>query len=64
MPSSSLSEQLTTPNGIQYKQPLGLFINNEFVQARSDETIIAVNPASVYSCMTLLGFMLTFPPAQ
>ncbi|KAI8651732.1 Aldedh domain-containing protein [Fusarium keratoplasticum] len=44
MAPSPLSVQLTAPNGVTYEQPLGLFINNEFVAARSGETIDAVNP--------------------
>ncbi|KAJ4239392.1 mitochondrial aldehyde dehydrogenase [Fusarium falciforme] len=44
MAPSPLSVQLTAPNGVTYEQPLGLFINNEFVAAQSGETIDAVNP--------------------
>ncbi|RSL85208.1 hypothetical protein CEP52_016211 [Fusarium oligoseptatum] len=44
MASSSLFAQLTAPNGVAYKQPLGLFINNEFVAAQSNQTIEAINP--------------------
>ncbi|KAL2672840.1 hypothetical protein Neosp_013556 [[Neocosmospora] mangrovei] len=44
MASSSLFAQLTAPNSVAYKQPLGLFINNEFVAAKSGQTIEAVNP--------------------
>ncbi|RSL74989.1 hypothetical protein CEP51_011291 [Fusarium floridanum] len=44
MASSSLFAQLTAPNGVAYKQPLGLFINNEFVAAQSGQTIEAINP--------------------
>ncbi|RSL90848.1 hypothetical protein CDV31_015608 [Fusarium ambrosium] len=44
MASSSLFAQLTAPNGVTYKQPLGLFINNEFVAAQSGQTIEAINP--------------------
>jgi len=47
MASSPLFAQLTAPNGVAYKQPLGLFINNEFVAAQSGQTIAAVNPLSV-----------------
>ncbi|KAK0383202.1 hypothetical protein NLU13_9115 [Sarocladium strictum] len=35
---------LTAPNGCAYKQPTGLFINNEFVPAKSGETLETVNP--------------------
>ncbi|EEH07077.1 retinal dehydrogenase [Histoplasma capsulatum G186AR] len=41
---SSLSIDLTAPNGREYTQPLGLFINNEFVAAKSGEKIISINP--------------------
>ncbi|KAI1080763.1 aldehyde dehydrogenase [Whalleya microplaca] len=35
---------LIAPNGLTYSQPTGLFINNEFVPAKSGETIETVNP--------------------
>lgn len=41
---SGLSAELTAPNGRKYTQPLGLFINNEFVAAKSGQTIVSVNP--------------------
>ncbi|ODH21995.1 hypothetical protein ACO22_05592 [Paracoccidioides brasiliensis] len=41
---SVLSEKLTAPNGLEYIQPLGLFINNEFVEARSGKKITSINP--------------------
>lgn len=37
---------ITTPNGHSYKQPTGLFINNEFVAA-SGQTITSLDPAYV-----------------
>lgn len=43
--SSDLFQELTAPNGVKYEQPLGLFINNEFVAARSCKKITTVNPA-------------------
>lgn len=36
---------LTAPNGCQYKQPVGLFINNQFVPSKSGERIATINPA-------------------
>ncbi|KAG9658769.1 aldehyde dehydrogenase, partial [Aureobasidium melanogenum] len=36
---------LTAPNGKTYTQPLGLFINNEFVKAKSDSTITSIYAA-------------------
>lgn len=58
MISSSLFAQLTAPNGITYRQPLGLFINNEFVAAQSGQTIAAINPLSVKVCILLPALTL------
>lgn len=44
---SSLSVQLTAPNGRTYAQPIGLFINNEFVASKSGEKIASINPSYV-----------------
>lgn len=41
---SDLFVELTAPNGHKYKQPRGLFINNEFVKSKSGETISSINP--------------------
>jgi aldehyde dehydrogenase (NAD+) len=41
---SDLLVELTAPNGRKYKQPRGLFINNEFVASKSGETITSINP--------------------
>jgi hypothetical protein len=41
---SDLFVELTAPNGRKYKQPRGLFINNEFVKSQSGETITSINP--------------------
>ncbi|CAJ2500214.1 Uu.00g030670.m01.CDS01 [Anthostomella pinea] len=38
------SIDLTAPNGTSWKQPTGLFINNEFVPAKSGDTLETVNP--------------------
>ncbi|KAL6716442.1 mitochondrial aldehyde dehydrogenase [Lecanora helva] len=52
---SDLFVNLKAPNGRQYKQPLGLFINNEFVKSSSGDKITSINPtdekeiASVYA---------------
>ncbi|KAF6821020.1 putative aldehyde dehydrogenase [Colletotrichum sojae] len=35
---------LTAPNGRSWSQPLGLFIDNEFVQSSNGETLTTVNP--------------------
>ncbi|EXL39907.1 aldehyde dehydrogenase (NAD+) [Fusarium oxysporum f. sp. radicis-lycopersici 26381] len=45
MASSATIAELTAPNGVKYQQPLGLFINNEFVPAKSGTYISSVNPA-------------------
>ena len=44
---SDLFVELTAPNGRKYKQPRGLFINNEFVKSKSGETITSINPRYV-----------------
>lgn len=46
---SNLSVQLTAPNGRSYTQPIGLFINNEFVASKSGEKIASINPSYVES---------------
>jgi aldehyde dehydrogenase (NAD+) len=40
------SVKLTLPSGKEYTQPTGLFINNDFVKAKSGETFDAINPAT------------------
>lgn len=42
--SSSLSTSITLPNGKSYDQPLGLFINNEFVASSSGAEIDVIDP--------------------
>ncbi|KAG7423144.1 Aldehyde dehydrogenase [Fusarium oxysporum f. sp. raphani] len=43
--SQQLLRELTAPNGLKYTQPLGLFINNEWVLSSSGETIETLSPA-------------------
>ncbi|KAJ5812019.1 hypothetical protein N7474_008320 [Penicillium riverlandense] len=43
---SDVSVQLTAPNGRSYTQPIGLFINNEFVKSRSGEKFASINPSN------------------
>ncbi|OQD72453.1 hypothetical protein PENDEC_c021G02303 [Penicillium decumbens] len=43
---SSLSVQLTAPNGRVWTQPTGLFINNQWVKSSTDEKIVSINPAT------------------
>lgn len=45
---TDLSVQLTAPNGRTWTQPVGLFINNEWVKSSNSEKIVSVNPAYVY----------------
>jgi aldehyde dehydrogenase (NAD(P)+) len=48
--------ELTAPNGKKWTQPLGLFINNEFVKSSNGQTITSINPACVTRvCITSLG---------
>ncbi|ERT01520.1 hypothetical protein HMPREF1624_02771 [Sporothrix schenckii ATCC 58251] len=53
-----LEVKLTAPNGKTWTQPLGLFINNEFVKSSNGETIASINPSteqeicSVYAAST------------
>lgn len=42
--SSSLSATIELPNGKSYEQPLGLFINNEFVASSSGAQINVIDP--------------------
>ncbi|QKX62743.1 uncharacterized protein TRUGW13939_09906 [Talaromyces rugulosus] len=37
---------LTAPNSVQYLQPTGLFINNEFVASKSGQTLSTIDPAT------------------
>ncbi|KAF7557408.1 hypothetical protein G7Z17_g706 [Cylindrodendrum hubeiense] len=37
---------LQAPNGVEYRQPTGLFINNEFVESSSNKTIVSLDPAT------------------
>lgn len=50
---SDLAVELTAPNGRKYTQPTGLFINNEWVKAKSGEKITSINPTQVNSNPTL-----------
>lgn len=42
----SLFTTVKLPNGVEYKQPTGLFINNEWVKSSSGETIESINPST------------------
>ncbi|KAK5163148.1 mitochondrial aldehyde dehydrogenase [Saxophila tyrrhenica] len=41
---SSLTVELTAPNGVKYTQPTGLFINNEWVASSKGNKITSINP--------------------
>jgi aldehyde dehydrogenase (NAD+) len=43
---SSLFQELKIPNGMVYKQPIGLFINNEFVASKSGKKFAVENPSN------------------
>jgi hypothetical protein len=45
--SLKMEVELTAPNGKKWAQPLGLFINNEFVKSSNGQKIASVNPTSV-----------------
>ncbi|KAH7126426.1 aldehyde dehydrogenase domain-containing protein [Dactylonectria estremocensis] len=38
--------ELEAPNGVKWTQPTGLFINNEFVESSSGQTITSIDPAT------------------
>ena len=40
------SVKLTLPSGKEYTQPTGLFINNQFIKAKSGKSFDAINPAT------------------
>lgn len=42
--TSDLSIKLTTPNGVTYNQPVGLFINNEWRHSKLGDNITVISP--------------------
>ncbi|OMP84376.1 Aldehyde dehydrogenase [Diplodia seriata] len=42
----ALSTEITAPNGRKWTQPLGLFINNEFVPSQSGRKLATIDPAT------------------
>ncbi|VUC28959.1 unnamed protein product [Clonostachys rosea] len=44
--ATTLNQDLNAPNGAKYTQPLGLFINNEWRAAKSDNTIQVISPST------------------
>lgn len=49
---SRMEVELTAPNGKKWMQPLGLFINNEFVQSSKEQRITSINPTFVATYTT------------
>lgn len=47
---SRMEVELAAPNGRKWTQPLGLFINNEFVKSSNGQKITSINP----TCVTLM----------
>ncbi|KAI9746563.1 MAG: hypothetical protein M1818_000276 [Claussenomyces sp. TS43310] len=43
--SSALEVELTAPNGRKYTQPIGLFINNEWVKSSNGQKLTSINPS-------------------
>ncbi|KAJ6029871.1 hypothetical protein N7499_012287 [Penicillium canescens] len=43
---AQLFVDLPTPNNQTYRQPTGLFINNDFAAASSGQTITSIDPAT------------------
>jgi len=41
-----ISVRITLPTGKEYTQPTGLFINNEFIKAKSGKQFEAIDPAT------------------
>lgn len=41
-----LQTKLVAPNGLEINQPLSLFINNEFIPSKSNETLSVVDPST------------------
>lgn len=44
--------ELTAPNGKKWTQPLGLFINNEFVKSTNEQKLASINPTYVTSLIS------------
>lgn len=41
---SDTMAELSAPNGLRWKQPLGLFVDNELVQGQHEDQITSINP--------------------
>ncbi|VUC30512.1 unnamed protein product [Clonostachys rosea] len=53
--ASDLFASLTTPNGVRYSQPLGLFINNEWVTSKQNDRIASISPIDESEICTVHG---------
>lgn len=53
MAAQAQTIELSAPNGRKYTQPTGLFINNEFVSAKSGQTITSIDPATEQEIATV-----------
>jgi len=53
--ASRMEVELIAPNGRKWVQPLGLFINNEFVKGSSGQTIASINPTYAGACRRCYG---------
>jgi aldehyde dehydrogenase (NAD+) len=54
----SYTVRLKAPNGQEWDQPTGLFIDNEFVDASKSSPIISVDPATEKEIATVQGASL------
>ncbi|KAI8676094.1 Aldedh domain-containing protein [Fusarium sp. Ph1] len=50
---SSLVAELKAPNGREFQQPLGLFINNEFVKSAGGQSLDTIDPATEQKIATV-----------
>lgn len=41
----TMEVELSAPNGKKWTQPLGLFVNNEFIKSGNDQKLASINPA-------------------
>lgn len=63
---SNLFQDIVAPNGHKYTQPLGLFINNEWRPAKSNNTITVISPRYGHYARPWRGklTMLTLHPVE
>ncbi|KKY27173.1 putative aldehyde dehydrogenase [Diplodia seriata] len=51
----ALSTEITAPNGRKWTQPLGLFINNEFVPSQSGKKLATIDPATEHEITSVFA---------